>query len=231
MMPASTPPDEPARPHSSEQLRVVLIDDDPMVIATLENYLAIADRIDIVATAHDGAEAVRLVTEYAPDVVVMDIRMAGVDGIAATTALVRRFPDVKVVILTTFDNDDHLLTALDAGASGFLLKSSSPQEIIAAITQAHEGNKVVSPGPTTRLIDNYLRQSVPPKRRHDVELSARETEVLALICQGKSNGQIAQTLYVGETTVKTHVSSIMRKFGVSSRLEIVVYAYEHRLVR
>lgn len=226
----TTPHGDDAAPQptrASRPVRVALIDDDPMVLSTLHNYLSLTDRLEVVATAGDGADAVALVDAHAPDVVLMDVQMPRTNGIAATRALKQRFDAVKVVLLTTFDNDEHLLSALSAGAHGFLLKSSSPQEIISAILQAHEGNKVVSPGPTTRLIDNYLSPT-EVTHRDAVALTDREEEVLGLICRGRSNRKIAQELLLGETTVKTHVSSIMRKFQVTSRLEIVVYAYGHR---
>ena len=213
-------------------IRVLLIDDDPMVLTTLQSYIATAPDITVVGTGEDGTQARKLAAELEPDLVIMDIQMPVMSGIEATVHLLRDHPGLRVVLLTTFDEDEFLLEALDAGAAGFLLKNTSPQDLIRAIRRAHSGNRVVSPGPTDRLIDNYLLRGTPgPGGTADIGLSGREQEVLELLCRGRSNSQIAEELFVAETTVKTHVSSIMRKAGVNSRLEVVVYAYEHRLVR
>lgn len=213
------------------QIRVVLVDDDPMVLATLQSYLAPAPDITVVGTAQDGTEVRGAVREHDPDLVIMDIQMPRMTGIVATVELRKEFPALRIVLLTTFDEDEFLLEALDAGAAGFLLKNTSPQELVQSIRRAHRGNKVVSPGPTDRLIDNYLLRGPSHSDNDDLGLSAREQEVLELLCRGRSNSQIADELFVAETTVKTHVSSIMRKMEVGSRLEVVVFAYENRLVR
>ena len=211
--------------------RVLLVDDDPMVLATLQSYVATAEDIDGVGTADGGHKVRDLVRQHDPDLVIMDIQMPTMTGIEATQQLRREYPALRIVLLTTFDEDEFLLEALDAGAAGFLLKNTSPQDLVQSIRRAHSGNRVVSPGPTDRLIDNYLLRSPSTSEAADIGLSGREQEVLELLCRGRSNGQIAEELFVAETTVKTHVSSIMRKMGVGSRLEIVVYAYERRLVR
>jgi len=219
-------------PTEKATIRVVLVDDDPMVLTTLQSYVATADDIDVVATGEDGSQVRDLVRQHNPDLVIMDIQMPTMTGIEATVQLRREYPELRIVLLTTFDEDEFLLEALDAGAAGFLLKNTSPQDLVQAIRRAHRGNRVVSPGPTDRLIDNYLlRGGHGPTDRGDLGLSAREQEVLELLCRGRSNSQIAEELFVAETTVKTHVSSIMRKMEVGSRLEVVVFAYEHRLVR
>ncbi|MEE6280843.1 response regulator transcription factor [Georgenia sunbinii] len=224
-------PTAPTPPLGSGPIRVLLVDDDPMVLATLQTYIATAEDIDVVATAHDGSVSREAVAHHRPDLVIMDVQMPVMDGIEATRRLREEFPELRVVLLTTFDEDEFLLDALDAGAAGFLLKNTSPQELVTAIRRAHAGNKVVSPGPNDRLIDNYVRRDRVATDPADLGLSGREQEVLELLCRGKSNLAIAEQLYVAETTVKTHVSSIMRKMDVASRLEIVVFAYENRLVR
>jgi len=214
----------------TDTIGVLLIDDDPMVLATLQSYVATAEDIDVVATGQHGGEALDLVRTHRPNLVIMDIQMPVMNGIDATKLLLASFPDLRIVLLTTFDEDEFLLEALDVGAAGFLLKNTSPQELVQAIRRAHSGNRVVSPGPTDRLIDNYLKRGAGAGGEQ-IGLSGREHEVLELLCRGRSNSQIAEELFVAETTVKTHVSSIMRKMGVGSRLEVVVYAYENRLVR
>lgn len=229
-MPSSSDP-SPTHADATDPVRVLLVDDDPMVLATLQTYVAPAEDISIVATAHDGSEARGAVVKHRPDLVIMDVQMPVMGGIEATRRLRAEFPRLRIVLLTTFDEDEFLLDALDAGAAGFLLKNTSPQELVAAIRRAHAGNKVVSPGPNDRLIDNYVRRDRVATDPADLGLSSREQEVLELLCRGKSNSAIAEELYVAETTVKTHVSSIMRKMEVVSRLEVVVFAYENRLVR
>lgn len=214
----------------TDTIRVLLIDDDPMVLATLQSYVATADDVAVVATGQHGGEALDLVRAHRPDLVIMDIQMPVLTGIDATKVLLANYPDLRIVLLTTFDEDEFLLEALDVGAAGFLLKNTSPQELVQAIRRAHSGNRVVSPGPTDRLIDNYLKRGAG-SAGEQIGLSGREHEVLELLCRGRSNSQIAEELFVAETTVKTHVSSIMRKMGVGSRLEVVVFAYENRLVR
>ena len=214
----------------TDTIRVLLIDDDPMVLATLQSYVATADDVAVVATGQHGDEALDLVRAHRPDLVIMDIQMPVLTGIDATKVLLANYPDLRIVLLTTFDEDEFLLEALDVGAAGFLLKNTSPQDLVQAIRRAHSGNRVVSPGPTDRLIDNYLKRGAG-SGGDQIGLSGREHEVLELLCRGRSNSQIAEELFVAETTVKTHVSSIMRKMGVGSRLEVVVFAYENRLVR
>lgn len=228
-MPSSS--DRPTPADAAAPVRVLLVDDDPMVLATLQTYVAPAPDISVVATAHDGSVTRAAVVEHRPDLVIMDVQMPIMGGIEATRRLRAEFPDLRIVLLTTFDEDEFLLDALDAGAAGFLLKNTSPQDLVSAIRRAHAGNKVVSPGPNDRLIDNYVRRDRMATDPTDLGLSTREQEVLELLCRGRSNSAIAEQLYVAETTVKTHVSSIMRKMDVVSRLEIVVFAYENRLVR
>ena len=224
-------PDTPASTAGPSPIRVLLVDDDPMVLATLQTYVATAEDITVVATVNDGSLARRAVLDHAPDLVIMDVQMPIMGGIEATQQLRTEFPDLRIVLLTTFDEDEFLLDALDAGAAGFLLKNTSPHDLVTAIRRAHAGNKVVSPEPNDRLIDNYVRRDRAAADPADLGLSSREQEVLVLLCRGRSNAAIAEELYVAETTVKTHVSAIMRKMDVTSRLEIVVFAYENRLVR
>ncbi|AWE43233.1 MULTISPECIES: response regulator transcription factor [unclassified Actinobaculum] len=214
---------------SPSHVRVVVVDDDQAVLDGIATYLATADDIEIVGVGTTGFDAIRLVQEKMPDVLMTDVRMPEMDGITAAAQVRERFPQVRVVLLTTFDDDEAMLTGLQAGAAGFLLKNTAPEDLISGLRQVAAGGTVVSPGPTSRLVKNYL---VAPSSDSDyVPLSPRELEVLQLLCQAYSNSEIAEKLFVKEATIKTHVASIMTKFGVNTRLKIVVRAHELGLVR
>lgn len=211
-------------------IRIAVVDDDNAVLQSLTAYLATAPDIKLVGMGTTGFEAVRLATKHHPDILMTDVRMPIMDGISAVEQVRLLAPDVKVVLLTTFDDDEAMLAGLQAGASGFLLKNTSPEDLVGGLRQVAAGGTVVSPGPTGRLVKNYL-VPLPPEPSPDIQLSKREMDVLELLCQAYSNAEIAQKLYVQESTVKSHLSSIMSKLQVNSRLKVVVRAYELGLVR
>ena len=214
-------------------IRVLLVDDDDLMRAGLRAVLSSDRGIEVVGEAADGAEAVAAAGQLAPDVVLMDVRMPGLDGIAATRELLALSPSVRVVILTTFEEDDYVFGGLRAGASGFLLKRTRPEELIEAVHTIASGESLLSPSVTRRVIDRMARQPTPELglgRTLD-ELTPREREVLELIARGLSNGEIAEALTVEETTVKTHVKRILRKLGLRDRVQAVIYGYESGLVQ
>jgi DNA-binding NarL/FixJ family response regulator len=214
-------------------IRVLLVDDDDLMRAGLRAVLSSDGGIEVVGEAADGAEAVQSAGQLAPDVVLMDVRMPGLDGIAATRELLAVSPSVRVVILTTFEEDDYVFGGLRAGASGFLLKRTRPEELIEAVHTIAAGESLLSPSVTRRVIDRMARQPTPELGlgRSLDELTPREREVLALIARGLSNGEIADALTVEETTVKTHVKRILRKLGLRDRVQAVIYGYESGLVQ
>ncbi|MEV6525953.1 response regulator transcription factor [Longispora sp. NPDC051575] len=206
------------------------MDDQPLIRAGLASLIRAAPGLDVVAEASDGVEAVALAARTRPDVVLMDIRMPGMSGVTATehilAAPVR--PKPRVLILTTLDLDEYVYTALQAGACGFLLKDTPPERLIAAIATVSAEDVLLAPAVTRRLIETYARRSPGPAAT--AGLTARENEVLRLVARGLSNGAIAAGLVLSEATVKTHVSRIMAKLGLGSRAQVVVFAYESRLV-
>jgi DNA-binding NarL/FixJ family response regulator len=212
-----------------KKLRVVIADDQPMMRAGFKAVLEAAGDIEVVAEASDGEEAVRAANEHAPDVVLMDIRMPGVDGIEAT----RRLPQRRVLILTTFGLDEYILEALRAGASGFLLKDAPTQEVVAAVRAVAAGDAVLSAAVTRQLLNQVARRLPAPVSGGPDELdqlTEREHEVLRLLANGLSNAEIASALFVSEGTVKTHVSHLLGKLGLRDRVQAVIYAYETRLI-
>ena len=216
-----------ARPTSARRIRVALVDDDAVVRQALATVLGQLDDIVVVSTAVNGADGVALVRSHEIDVFLMDVQMPVLDGVAATARILAETTGTRVLLLTTFDDDTFLDSGLAAGASGFLLKTTPPEEIASAIRAVHEGGKVISPSPASRVLDRYVHgrrtTSAVPEA---IDLSARERDVLELLCRARSNRQIAKELHVAESTVKTHVTSIMHKMGVGTRLEIVVEAYK-----
>lgn len=208
---------------------VAIVDDDALVRAALVAYLATTDDFEVKHEINNGAEAVTTITRNPVDIVVMDVRMPKLDGIQATAALRRTLPDVKVLVITSFDEDGAVRDALRAGANGFLLKDTSPAGLIEALRAVMQGTSVVSPGPITSLLLNDKR-AARPRSAPELGLSPRELEILRLLCAAYSNTEIAEELFVSESTVKTHVSAIMTKMGVQSRLKAVVRAYELGLV-
>jgi DNA-binding NarL/FixJ family response regulator len=210
-------------------VRVVIADDQQLVRAGFRMILGTQPDIEVVGEAADGADAVALAASLAPDVVLMDIRMPGVDGIEATRRILagerERVP--RVLVLTTFDLDEYVYDALRAGASGFLLKDVPPQQLAAAVRPVGDGDALLSPSITRRLIEEFaVRRTARNSQRDLQELSPREQEVFRLLARGMSNREIADHLIVGETTVKTHVARILAKLGVRDRVQAVVLAYE-----
>jgi DNA-binding NarL/FixJ family response regulator len=211
------------------KLRVVIADDQPMMRAGFKAVLEAAGDIEVVGEASDGEEAVRAALEFAPDVVLMDIRMPGMDGIEAT----RRLPRQRVLILTTFGLDEYILRALRAGASGFLLKDAPTQEVVAAVRAVAAGDAVLSTAVTRQLLDQVAKRLPAAVSRRPDELdllTEREQEVLRMLANGLSNAEIAAALVVSEATVKSHVSHLLGKLGLRDRVQAVIYAYETRLV-
>ncbi|MDJ0382573.1 response regulator transcription factor [Streptomyces sp. G-G2] len=215
-------------------IRVMIADDQMMVRQGFTVLLNAQPDIEVVGQAVDGADAIARVAELAPDVVLMDIRMPGVGGIEATAAITGQpGATVKVLVLTTFDLDEYVYEALRAGASGFMLKDASADQLAEAVRVVAAGEALLSPNITKRLITEFSRLGAPraPSRERIAELTERETEVLSLVAQGLSNGEIAAHLIVAEQTVKTHVSRILVKLGLRDRTQAAVFAYETGLVR
>ncbi len=217
-------------------IRVLLVDDQLLVRSGFRVILSTEPGIEVVGEAGSGQEAVALAHELSPDVVCMDVQMPGMGGLEATR-LITQHPDVaaRVLVLTTFDREDYLFQALRSGASGFLLKNSTPESLIEAVRVVARGDALLSPEVTRRVVARFtemLPSSVAPRRDDRLDtLSTREREVLELLAQGASNSEIATSLFVGEATVKTHVSNVLLKLALRDRIEAVVWAYEHGVVR
>ena len=214
-------------------VRVLLVDDDDLMRAGLKAVLSSDAGVEVVGEAGSGRAAVEQVRALHPDLVLMDVRMPDLDGIAATREVTAASPDVKVVILTTFEQDDYIFGALNAGASGFLLKRSGPEELLAAIHTVAAGDSLLSPSVTRTVIDRMARQPTPeigPSRLLD-SLTPREREVLVLLARGLSNSEIAAELVIEESTVKTHVKRILMKLRLRDRIQAVVFAYESGIVQ
>jgi DNA-binding NarL/FixJ family response regulator len=212
-------------------VRVLLVDDDDLMRAGLKAVLSSDDAIDVVGEAGDGRAAVDAARAIRPDVVLMDVRMPDLDGISATREIVNVSPEIKVAILTTFEQDDYIFGALNAGASGFLLKRTKPEELIAAIHTLATGDSLLSPSVTRRVIEHMTKHSiVDPGAGDDLDkLTAREREVLELMARGLSNGEIAAAFVIEESTVKTHVRRILMKLRLRDRVQAVIFAYESGL--
>lgn len=212
----------------------MLADDEALLRAALRLVLAHVDDIDVVAEAVNGSEAVDLAARHRVDVVLMDIRMPGMDGLTATEALADLAPAVRVVMLTTFGEDEYVTRALAAGAAGFVLKDSDPQEIIQAVRVAAGGEAILSPRITRGLIEAHVvtnaRRASEARRQVDT-LTARERDVLALVGLGLSNAEAGRRLHLGEGTVKTHVRSILAKLGCANRVQAAILAHEAGLMR
>ncbi|MEU6346976.1 response regulator transcription factor [Streptomyces sp. NPDC046977] len=211
--------------------RILIADDEALVRGGLRMILGARPDIEVVAEAADGAEAVRLTAEHDPDVVLMDIHMPHLDGVTATERILAEHPGRRVVMLTTFDLDEYVYRSLRAGACGFLLKTTPPKALADALHTAAQGDALLSPGITRRLIDHYTATLPPVAVPGLADLTGRESEVLRLMARGLSNPEIAGELFLGEATVKTHVNRIFAKLRVRDRVQAVVLAYEAGVVR
>ncbi len=216
-------------------IRVVVADDQALVRSGFRLILESEDDVAVVGEAADGLQAVALVTELRPDVVLMDIQMPGVDGLEATRRIGRLGNGLptRVLVLTTFERDDYVFEALRGGASGFLLKNCPPEDLVRAVRTVARGDALLAPSVTRRIVEDYVTRPAPsaPDPRAVDRLTERELDVLRLLAQGRSNGELARELFVSEGTVKTHVSSILTKLGLRDRVQAVVFAYDHGLVR
>ncbi|KFF96850.1 MULTISPECIES: response regulator [Streptomyces] len=219
---------------TSSTIRVLIADDQQMVRQGFSVLLNTQPDIDVVGQAVHGLDAIDKVAELAPDVVLMDIRMPELGGIEATRRITTERPHIRVLVLTTFDLDEYVYEALRAGASGFLLKDASADQLAEAVRVVAAGDALLAPGITRRLIAEFSRLGTTPRgplKARVGDLTERETEVLTLIAQGLSNAEIAQRLVVAEQTVKTHVGRILVKLGLRDRTQAAVFAYESGLVR
>ncbi len=211
-------------------MRVLLVDDDALVRAGLRIILSSADDLQVVGEADDGARAVAAVREHRPDVVLMDIRMAEMDGITATAALRRLDPPPQVIVLTTFHADEQVMSALRAGASGFLVKDTPPTEIINAVRVVATGDAIISPSVTRTLLSHFGNTQASERRRAAARrlaaLTDREREVAAAIGSGASNAEVAASLFMSEATVKAHVSRLFTKLGVANRVQIAIVVHD-----
>jgi DNA-binding NarL/FixJ family response regulator len=216
-------------------ISIALVDDEAMIRVGLRLVLSGEPDIEVVGEAADGVEALDLVARTRPDVVLIDVRMPRMDGLEASRRLVRDHPESKVIVLTTFDEDAHVAAALRAGVSGFLLKVAPPEHLVEAVRTVAAGGGLLDPAVTLRVIAAFAGQPDPSRatsRAAELDaLTNRETDVLKLLAQGLTNTQIAARLYLGEATVKTHLSRILMKLNLSTRVQAVVFAYESGLVR
>lgn len=212
-------------------VRVVLADDQPLIRTGLRVLIADADDLTVVGEAGTGTEAVRLVRDARPDVVVMDIRMPDMDGIEATQQVTTDPEPPRVLVLTTFDDDGYVYAALRAGASGFLVKDMALEDILAAIRVVAAGDALIAPSVTRRLIEDFVGRPEPaPPRRPATGITEREREVLTLVGRGLSNGEIAARLYISAATAKAHVARLLAKLDARDRVHLVIIAYEMGLV-
>lgn len=210
--------------NGAEKIRVVIVDDDPFVLQALRAYLSEAGEIEVLSTFEAATEAYGFLQSYRVDVLITDVRMPGMDGLQLLTKVKQGMPDVAVVVLTSFDDDEAMRTALDRKANGFLLKDSSAEEVIRAVIAAYKGGTTISPATTSRLVSQFLR----PVLGSRPGVTEAEQAVLDLLCEGYSNAEIADHLFISEATVKSHVSHLMKKYGVSSRLKLVVAVHQER---
>ncbi|GGK57121.1 response regulator [Ornithinimicrobium pekingense] len=214
--------------------RVVIVDDDPLVRAGLRMMLGGPDGVDVVAEGDDGDRAVELVGRHRPDVVLMDIRMARVDGLLATRSVLAAYPSARVLVLTTFDADDHVVEALRSGARGFVLKDTPPDRLVAAVHEVAGGDHALSPSVTALLVDQVssgagtgrVDERAARARGRLAALTDREREVARAVARGGSNAEISRELYLGVPTVKAHVSSILAKLGLSNRVQVALLVHD-----
>jgi DNA-binding NarL/FixJ family response regulator len=212
-------------------IRILVADDQPLVRSGFRMVLDERPDLELVGEASDGLEALRLSRELDPDVILMDVRMPNMDGVEATRRLVESGARARVLVLTTFDLDEYVYAAIRAGASGFLLKDVEPAALVDAIRVVAAGNSLFGPEATQRLLERFAEPASPSRAAELEELTDREREILSLMAHGLSNAELAERLYLTEATVKSHVSSILRKLGVRDRVQAVIAAYEAGLVR
>ncbi|WP_433576067.1 response regulator [Nocardia brasiliensis] len=208
-------------------ITVLLVDDQRLVRAGLRMLIDATPDLEVIGEAADGVAAIRSAAELSPDLILMDLRMPGLDGVAATEQIVGARPSAKVLVLTTFDDDEHLFPALAAGAAGYLIKDTEPSELLAAIRRTADGDMLFSPNLLRRLVDRAVATRPEPESpAAQAELTPREREVLSLVGAGWSNQEIADRLHLGVTTVKTHVANLMSKTGCDNRVRLAVYAHK-----
>ncbi len=209
-------------------IRVGIVDDQPLVRAGLRIIVETEPDLEVSGEAASGNEAITLAQQSPPDVMLMDVEMPGLDGIAATRHILHEFPHLKIIILTTFERDDYIREALDAGASGFLLKTTGPEDLIHAIHVVANGESLLSPSITVRVIRQLVESQAVPTPAPAVldDLTDRELEVLRLLAEGLSNSELAERLSLGESTVKTHISNLLTKLGLRDRVQAVVFAFQ-----
>lgn len=208
---------------SQRAVRVAIVDDDPFVVQALRSYLSSSPQIEVLSTFTSARDLLAFLKRIPVDVLVSDVRMPGMDGLELLARVQEQHPRTAVVMLTSFDDDSAMLTALSQQANGFLLKDSSPEDVIRAVIAAHSGGTTISPTTTSRLVSQHLR---PRQVGGHPDLTEAEQAVLDLLCEGYSNAEIAGRLVVAESTVKTHVSNLMKKYGTPSRLKLVVAVHQ-----
>ena len=215
-------------------IRVLIADDQAMVRAGFRMILEMQNDMEVVGEAADGAETIAAVKKLKPDIVLMDIQMPGMDGLEATRRIVEMREEVstKVLILTTFERDDYIFEALRAGACGFLLKNATPEDLVAGIRVVAEGNALLAPSVTRHVIAKFAQRPKPRDYTDSLsKLTSREVDVMKFVARGKTNAEIAQELFIGEATVRTHVSNLLSKLDLRDRVQIVAFAYESGIVQ
>ncbi|GAA2013615.1 response regulator transcription factor [Microbacterium ulmi] len=217
----------------SDRIRILLVDDQELIRVGFRLVLEAEPDLAVIGDAADGAEAIRLAAALRPDVVLMDIRMPGIDGIAATASIVGDLPETRVLVLTTFDLDEYALGAIEAGASGFLLKDAQRHELSAAVRAVHRGDAILSPRVTRMLLDRMAPHlaAAPPDPHPAAQLTERERDVFLAIGRGMTNAEIAASLFLSESTVKTHVGRVLAKLDARDRVQAVILAHEWGLAR
>lgn len=220
-----------------EPIRILLVDDQQLIRLGFRLVLEAEPDLEVIAEAADGLEAVDAARAHSPDIVLMDVRMPRLDGIAATSAIITELPATRVLVLTTFDLDEYAFAALRAGASGFLLKDAQAHELVAAIHAVHRGDAMLSPRVTRRMLQLFGDRlpsdaaSAGSEQSEHEKLTAREQDVLVAMAKGLSNSEIADELFLSESTVKTHVGRVLAKLGARDRVQAVIFAYQQQLVQ
>jgi DNA-binding NarL/FixJ family response regulator len=211
------------------KIRILVVDDHPVVREGLTSMLSREDNIEVLGTAEDGAVAIKKAGELRPDIILMDLRMPGVDGIEAMTEIKARHPQIRFIVLTTYDNDEYIFKGIEAGARAYLLKDAPREELFRAIRAVHKGESLIEPAIAGRVLDRFAELSRQAQTAEG--LSDRELEVLTLMARGTSNKNIASELNIGESTVKTHIQNIFQKLGVNARTEAVTEAVKRGIIR